>query len=54
MSKSLQTETVDPDFLSTRDHDYLSDLVLEWLRENGNATDSFSYTINVSWENNDD
>ncbi len=49
MSKSIITETISPEFLSTSDKAFLSDLVLDWLRENGNDTESFSFSIEVTW-----
>jgi hypothetical protein len=54
MSRSSTTKTIDADWLSKRDVEFLSDLVQEWLQENNNDTESFSFSIEVTWEENND
>jgi len=47
-------DTIDPDWLGDRDVDYLSDLVQQWLAENNHNVESFSFSIEVNWESNDE
>ena len=54
MSKSTTTQTIDPDWLGKRDVEFLSELVHEWLEENYGNTESFSFSIEVTWEENTD
>ena len=54
MSNSLTTGTIDHDWLGSRDVDYLSDLVQQWLVENNHDIESYSFSIIVDWESNDE
>ena len=52
MSKSFTTKTIDIDWLSNSDKEFLSELVLEWLQDNNNDPESFSFSIEVIWKEN--
>lgn len=56
MSNSFTTSAIPSDFLSKTDKAFLSELVMDWLQEKGTAPESFSFSIEVSWtqENNDE
>lgn len=54
MSKSYTTKTIPPEFLSKSDAEFISELVQDWLHENGRGIESFSFSIEVSWEDDGD
>ena len=54
MSNSYKTDTIPPEFLSNFDVDYICELIREWHSENDRDIESFSFNIEVSWENNNE
>ena len=50
MSKYVTTETISPEFLSKSDVEFISELVQDWQHENNSGIESFSFSIEVSWE----
>lgn len=48
---TIQTEqTIDPEFLSRSDRQFMQELVIDWLNENDITPVLFSYRITVEWE----
>ena len=52
MAKSYTTETIPSEFLSEADDEFISELIADWHYESGRSIESFSFTIQVTWENN--
>ena len=52
MAKSYTTETIPPEFLSKLDEEFISELIADWHWESDRIIESFSFSIEVSWENN--
>lgn len=44
-----QRETVPDEFMTDKDHQYLTEIVADWLLENEYDPISFTYKIEVEW-----
>tara|TARA_B100000767_G_scaffold243698_1_gene241523 strand:+ start:2068 stop:2232 length:165 start_codon:yes stop_codon:yes gene_type:complete len=53
MNKYYTTEFIPPEFLSKSDAEFISELIQDWHHENDRGIESFSFSIKVTWENND-
>lgn len=52
--KALHKETINPEFLSESDHNFIKELVSDWLVEKGYTSEddkmAYEYTIGVEWK----
>ena len=54
MAKSYTTETIPSEFLSEADDEFISELIADWHWESDRNIGSFSFTIQVTWDNNNE